>query len=44
MADRFSYREIRAMEREYCRQNDNIVGFFGGTDERSPERPSNGDD
>ena len=33
MADRFSYREIRAMEREYCRENDNIVGFFGGIDE-----------
>lgn len=43
MADRFSYREIRAMEREYCRTNDNIVGFFGGTDEENPER-SNGDD
>lgn len=44
MADRFSYREIRAMEREYCRENDNIVAFFGGTDDDAPERSSNGDD
>ena len=41
MADRFSYREIRAMEREYCRENDNIVGFFGGADDSGTERPSN---
>jgi|GEM_PF-3052840 len=33
MDDRFTYRDIRAIKDHYCRENDNIVGFFGGTDE-----------
>lgn len=43
MADRLTYRDVRAIERHYCRENDNIVGFFGGTEESDLER-SDGDD
>jgi len=42
MDDRFTYRDIRAMKRHYCRENDNIVGFFGGADEE--DRSSTSDD
>ena len=33
MADRLTYRDVSAMKRHYCRENDNIVGFFGGTED-----------
>lgn len=44
MAGRFTYREFRAMERHYCRENDEIVGFFGGSDEDDREESSENDD
>lgn len=44
MDDRLSYRDVRAIERHYCRENDNIVGFFGGIEAEPGERSSDGDD
>lgn len=37
MADRLTYRDVRAIERHYCRENDNIVGFFGSSEDDSDD-------